>query len=79
MCAQRISGMEAFIPHTFSNPHTKKPWFNHACSLAIKDRETVHKRYQTLRTPANHDLYISARNHSESVLRLSKNSYINRQ
>ena len=84
VCAQRItevivSGMEAYIPHTFSTPHAKKPWFNHACSCAIKDREAAHKRYLSLRTPANHDLYISARNHAKSVLRLAKNSFINRQ
>ncbi len=46
-CAQRItevivSGMRAYVPHTFSTPHAKKPWFNHACSHAIKDREVAY-------------------------------------
>ena len=84
MCAQRItevivSGMEAYIPHTFSTPHAKKPWFNHACSRAIKDREVAHKRYLSLPSPTNHNLYISARNRAKSTLRLTKNSFINRK
>ncbi|MEJ1857831.1 hypothetical protein, partial [Escherichia coli] len=49
-CAQRvteviISGMEAYIPRSFSAPNAKKPWFNLACSRAIKDREAAHKRF----------------------------------
>jgi len=83
-CAQRItevivSGMEAYIPHSFSLPHAKKPWFNHACSRAIKDREAAHKRYLSLPTPDNHALYISARNRAKSTLQLTKNSFINRK
>ena len=84
VCAQRItevivSAMEVFIPHTFSTPNAKKPWFNHACSRAVKDRETAFKRYQSLPTPNNHALYISARNRAKSILRLTKNSFIHRK
>ncbi len=68
--------MEAYISRTFSTPLAKKPWFTHACSLVAQDREAAHKRYQSLWTPANHDLYISARNRAKSILRLIKNSFI---
>ena len=83
-CAERISevivsGMEAYIPHTFSTPNAKKPWFNHACSRAIKDRNVAHQRYQRLPTPENHTLYISARNHAKSILRLTKDTFIQRK
>ncbi len=84
MCAQRITevivfGMEAYIPHTFSPFHAKKPWFNHACCRAIKDREAVYRRYLSIRTPDAHNLYISTRNLAISILRLAINSLINRK
>ncbi len=67
VCSQRItevivSGMETYIPHTFSPPHAKKPWFNHACSCDIKYREVALKRYLSLPLPIDHTLYISTRN-----------------
>ncbi len=43
--------------------------FHLACSHAVQDREAAHKRYQSLRTPANHDLYISAHNREKSIFR----------
>ena len=72
VCAERItevieSGMEAYIPHSFSRPKSSKPWFNTACSRAIHDREVAHKRYLSLPSPESHALYISARNHAKSV------------
>ena len=84
LCAKRItevivSGMEAYIPHTFSNPKARKPWFNSTCSRAVKDREVAHKRYRSNPSPETHALYISARNHTKSVLQLAKNSFINRK
>ena len=71
LCAERItevivSGMEAYIPHSFSQPKPSKPWFNTACSRAIHDREVAHKRYLSLPSPESHALYISARNHAKS-------------
>ncbi len=82
VCAQCItevivSGMEVYIPHTFSLPHVKKPWFNHACSHAIKDREAAYKRYMSLETPENYALYVSAQNRTKSIVRLTKVSIIN--
>ncbi len=84
LCAQRItevnvSGMEAYIPHTFSPSHAKKPSFNQACSRAIKDWEVAYGRYLSLRTSDAHNLYISARNRAKSILRLTKSSFINKK
>ena len=69
-----MSGMEAYIPHSFSRPKLSKPWFNTACSRAIHDREVVHKRCSSLPSPESH-----ARNHAKSVLQLAKNSFIHRK
>ena len=84
LCAERItevivSGMEAYIPHSFSRPKPSKPWFNTACSRAIHDREEAHKGYLSHPSPESHALYISARNHAKSVLQLAKNSFIHRK
>lgn len=37
-----VSGMEAYIPHSFSQSKPPKPWFNAACSRTIHDREVAH-------------------------------------
>ena len=84
LCAERISevivsGMEAFIPHTFSIPNARQPWFNSTCSRAVNDREAAHRRYRRNPSAENHALYISARNHAKSVLQLTKNSFIHRK
>ena len=83
-CAERItemivSGMEAYIPHSFSTPKTDKPWFNLACSRAIRDREAAHKRYRSLPSAENHSLYISAQKHAKSVLQQAKSSFIHKK
>ena len=84
LCAERtteviISGMELYILHTFSNARTKKPWFNFACSRAVKDREAAHKRYRSHSSAETRFLHISACNHAKSILQLTKNSFINRK
>ena len=33
-----VSGMDIYIPHTFSNTDAIKPWFNSASFLAVNDR-----------------------------------------
>ena len=82
LCAQRItevivSGMEAYIPSSFSNTNAKKPWFNSTCSRAVRDREEAFRRYRNHPSPESHALYISTRNRTKSVLRLAKHSFIN--
>ena len=59
--------------------HTKKPWFNSACSRAIKDREASHKWNHSYPSAETLALYISARKHAKSILQLTKNSLINRK
>ncbi|MPC85884.1 hypothetical protein E2C01_080683 [Portunus trituberculatus] len=34
-----VSGMEAYIPHSFSQPKPSKSWFNSAYSRVIHDRD----------------------------------------
>ncbi|MPC63550.1 hypothetical protein E2C01_057649 [Portunus trituberculatus] len=36
--------VEAYIPHSFSQPKASKSWFNTACSRAIHGRQVAHKR-----------------------------------
>ena len=38
-----VSGMEAYIPHSFSRTKPSKPWFNTVCSRAIRDRDGPQK------------------------------------
>ena len=84
LCAERItevivSGIESYIPHTFSNTKAKKPWFNSACSCAINDREAAHNRYCSHPPAETHALYISSHNYTKPILQLNKNSFINRK
>ena len=67
LCAERIteviiSGMELYIPHSFSNTKVKMPWFNSGCSRAVNDREVAHKWYRSHSSAETHALYISACN-----------------
>ena len=82
LCAERkteliVSGMELYIPHTFSNTQAKLPWFNFAWSHVVNDREAAHKRYRSHPSAETCALYISDRNHPKSILQLSKNSFNN--
>ncbi|MPC41753.1 hypothetical protein E2C01_035357 [Portunus trituberculatus] len=74
-----VSGMEVYIPHSFSQHKLLKPWFNTACSCATHNREVAHKRNLTLPSPEFHALYITAWNHAKSVLQFAKHSFINRK
>ena len=71
--------MDLYILHTFSNSKAKQPWFNSACSRAINDREAAHKRYRSHPSAESHSLYISVRNHAKFILKITKNSFINRK
>ena len=74
-----ISGMELYIPYTFSNTKVKKPWFNSVCSRADNDREAAHERYRSHSSTETYDLYIFTCNHAKSILQLIKNSFVNRK
>ena len=84
LCAEHItkvitSGMELYIPHTFSNIKAKKPWFNSACSRAVNDREAANGTIAIHLLKLMPFIYISVRNHAKSILQLTKNSFINRK
>jgi exonuclease III len=83
-CAERItevilSGMEAFIPYTFPSTKPTKPWFNSACSRAIRHRDAAFRNYRRLQTPESHTIYISSRNRAKSILRDTKNSFLRKK
>lgn len=63
-----VSGMERCILHIFSISYAKTPWFKRTCAHTIEDTEAAHKRKQSLPTPENYALYISAWNWARSVL-----------
>ncbi|KAL7646845.1 UNVERIFIED_CONTAM: hypothetical protein RMT77_002101 [Armadillidium vulgare] len=80
-CAERItevilSGMEAYIPYSFPSTKPNKPWFNSACSRAIRRRDAAFRDYRRLQTPETHATYISSRNRAKSILRKTKNSFL---
>ena len=74
-----ISGIELYVPHTFSNTKAKKAWLNFAFSRAVNDREAAHNWYRSHPSAETHAIYISGRNHAKSILQLTKNSFINRK
>ncbi|KAL7640560.1 UNVERIFIED_CONTAM: hypothetical protein RMT77_008835 [Armadillidium vulgare] len=83
-CADRItevilSGMEAYIPYSFPSTKPNKPWFNSACSRAIRRRDAAFRDYRRLQTPETHATYISSRNRAKSILRDTKNSFLRRK
>ena len=83
-CAKRItevilSGMEAYIPYSFPSTKPNKPWFNSACSRAIRHRDAAFRDYRRLQTPETHATYISSRNRAKSILRNTKNSFLRRK
>ena len=76
-----VSGMEAYIPHSFSQPKSSRPWCNLACyyGIFLHDREVAHKGYISLPSLESRVLYISAWNHAKSVLQIAKHSFIIRK
>ncbi|KAL7630594.1 UNVERIFIED_CONTAM: hypothetical protein RMT77_019208 [Armadillidium vulgare] len=67
--------MEAYIPYSFPSTKPNKPWFNSACSRAIRRRDAAFRDYRRLQTPESHATYISSRNRAKSILRDTKNSF----
>ncbi|KAL7637912.1 UNVERIFIED_CONTAM: hypothetical protein RMT77_011525 [Armadillidium vulgare] len=71
--------MEAYIPFPFPSTKTSKPWFNSACSRAIRRRNVAFRDYHRLQTPETHATYISSRNRAKSILRNTTNSFLRRK
>ena len=80
-CAERItevifSGMEAYIPYFFPSTKSNNPWFNSACSRAIRRRDAALRDYHRLQIPETHATYISPRNRAKCN---TKNSFLLRK
>ena len=41
------AGMEAYVPLSVKSFSPSNPWFNHACSMAVKARGRAYRLYQT--------------------------------
>ena len=69
----------SLIPYTFPSTKPNKPWFNSACSHAIRRRDAALRNYRRLQTPESHANYISSRNRAKSILRDTKNSFLRKK
>ena len=74
-----MSGVEAYILGSFSQPKYSKPLFNPPSSLPLHKREVAHKRYLILPSLESLALHLSTQNHAQSVCLLAKHSFINRK
>ena len=55
-------GMRAYIPYSLITFSPSSPWFDHAFSSAISDREGAHQSFQASPSELTHATFISARN-----------------
>ena len=60
--------MRACIPSFLITFFSANPWFDHACSSDISDREGVHKSYQASPSGITHATFISAKIHGAHYL-----------
>ena len=81
-CASRLSevvyaGMEAFVPFSFpKSSSNSKPWFDKACSEAIRLRNCAHRQWKDNPCPFTHSNFISARNHAHSKIDKTKSKFL---
>ena len=73
------SGMRAYIPYSLITFSPSKPWFDHACSSAISDREGAHRSYQASPSELIHATFISARNCCSAKLHRAHSSFRKRK
>ncbi|MEL6203679.1 MAG: hypothetical protein AAFR39_15140, partial [Pseudomonadota bacterium] len=43
-----VAGMEAYVPHSDKTFSPSKPWFDHACSMAVEAKKRAFRSYQGL-------------------------------
>ena len=70
-----ISGMEAYIPSTTKTFSPTKPWFDHACSLAIQSRERAYRSYKDSPSELSLNIFRSARNRCAIQIRRAKSAF----
>ena len=73
------SGMRTHIPYSLTTFSPSNPWFDHACSSAISDREGVHCPDQSSPSQLTHATYISARNRCFAKIRRARSSFCKRK
>ena len=70
-----VSGMEAYVPFSIKTFSPSKPWFDHACFLAVQARERAFRSYRSSPSALTHAAFISARNRCKSITRKAKTSF----
>ena len=74
-----ISGMEAYIPSTTKTFSPTKPWFDHACSLAIQAQEREYRSYKDSPSELSLNIFRSARNRCAMQIRGPNSLFINKK
>ena len=70
-----VSGMEAYVPFSIKTFSPSKPWFDHACFLAVQARERAFRSYQSSPSALTHAAFISARNRCKAHIREARTSF----
>ena len=73
------SGMMAYIPYSLITFSPSNPWFDHACSSAISDREGAHWSYQASPSELAQATFISVRNHCSAKIYRACSSFRERK
>ena len=73
------SGMRAYIPYSLITFSPSNPWFDHACSSAISDRDGAHRLYQASPSELTHATFISAKNCCFAKIRRARSSFHKRK
>ena len=71
--------MRAYIPYSLITFSPSNPWFDHAYSSAILDREGANLSYQASPSEITHATFISARNHCSAKIRKARSSFHKRK
>ena len=67
------------MPYSLITFSPSNPWFDHACSLAISDREGAHRSYQASPSELTHATFLSARNRCSVKIRRARSSFRKRK
>ena len=73
------SGMRAYIPYSLITCHPSNPWFDHACSSAISDREGEYRSYQASPSELTYATFISPRNRYSAKICRAHSSFNKRK
>ena len=74
-----VAAMEAFVPSSVKSFSPSKPWFDHACSLAVQARERAYQSYLHSRSALTHQAFISSRNRCKAILHKAKHSFVKKK